>query len=54
MHVEREYDYRFESENRNEIFEAIKYQCFQHNKKNLPVYGVPDSLKACHTSKKDA
>lgn len=51
VHVENEYDYRFESECRNEIFEAIKYQSFQHNKKNLPVYGVNDTLKSCHTSK---
>lgn len=53
MHVKDEYDYRFESEFREEIFEALKYVCWKNNKKNLPVYGVPDSLKQWHTSKRD-
>ena len=51
--VKSEYDYRFESEYRNEIFEAIKYVCWKRNKVNLPVYGVPDKLKDFHTSKRD-
>ena len=53
VHVKSEYDYRFESEYRNEIFEAIKYTCWKNNKVNLPVYGVPDKLKDYHTSKRD-
>lgn len=43
----------FESETRDEIFEAIKHTCWSKNGKNLPVYGVPDHLKEYHTSKKD-
>lgn len=53
VHVRSEYDYRFESEYRSEIFEATKYVCWKHNKVNLPVYGVPDKLKDFHTSKRD-
>lgn len=53
VHVKSEYDYRFESEYRSEIFEAIKYVCWKRNKVNLPVYGVPDKLKEYHTSKRD-
>ena len=53
MHVKSEYDYRFESEYRNDIFDAIKYVCWKLNKANLPVYAVPDRLKDFHTSKRD-
>lgn len=53
VHVKSEYDYRFESEYRNDIFDAIKYVCWRHNKVNLPVYAVPDKLKDFHTSKRD-
>ena len=53
VHVKSEYDYRFESEYRNDISEAIKYVCWKHNKVNLPVYAVPDKLKDFHTSKRD-
>ena len=53
MHVKSEYDYRCESEYRNDIFDAIKYVCWKHNKVNLPVYAVPDRLKDFHTSKRD-
>lgn len=53
MHVKSEYDYRFESEYRNDIFDAIKYVCWKHNKVNLPVYAVPERLKDFHTSKRD-
>lgn len=53
MHVKSEYDYRFESEYRADIFDAIKYVCWKHNKVNLAVYAVPDKLKDFHTSKRD-
>ena len=53
VHVKNEYDYRFESEYRNDIFEAIKYVYWKYNKVNLPVYAVPDKLKDYHTSKRD-
>ena len=45
MHVKSQYDYRFESEYRNDIFEALKYVYWKYNKVNLPVYAVPDKLK---------
>ena len=53
VHVASEYDYIYESEFRPEIFDAIKYAFFAEHNRNLPVYGVPDQLKAYHTSKKD-
>lgn len=53
VHVKSQYDYRFESEYRKEIFEAIKYVCWKHNKVNLPVYQVPEKLKDFHTTKRD-
>ena len=53
VHVRSEYDYWFESDERLEIFDAIKHTCWKTNGKNLPVYGVPDSLKDYHTSKRD-
>lgn len=53
VHIMREYDYRFVSDYRKEIFDAIKYVWWRDNKKNLPVYGVPQKLKEFHTSKKD-
>lgn len=53
VHVRSEYDYIYESEDRSDIFEAIKYVFWKSNGVNLPVYGVPDKLKEYHTSKKD-
>ena len=53
MHVKSEYDYRFESDFRKEIFDAIKYVYYLTNKANLPIYAVPDKLKEYSTSKKD-
>jgi len=53
IHVKSEYDYRFESDYRKDIFEAIKYVYWRANKTNLPVFGVPDRLKDYHTSKRD-
>lgn len=51
--MKSEYDYRFESDFRKEIFDAIKYVFHLTNKTNLPVYAVPDRLKEYSTSKKD-
>ena len=45
VHVTSEYDYHFECDYRKEIFEAVKYIYYIENKRNLPVYGVPDKLK---------
>lgn len=53
VHVKNEYDYDFESQYRNDIFESIKYIWWKTHKTNVPVYGVPDSLKKYHTSKRD-
>ena len=53
VHIKNEYDYRYESDFRTEIFEAIKFVYYQEHKVNLPVYGVPFKLKEFHTSKKD-
>ncbi len=53
VHVKDEYDYRFESEYRAEIFDAIKYTFWKTSGRNVPVFGVDDSLKHCHTSKRD-
>jgi serum/glucocorticoid-regulated kinase 2 len=53
VHVKSEYDYRFESDFRKEIFEALKYVFYCDYKTNLPVYAVPDKLKEYATSKKD-
>lgn len=53
VHVNAQYDYRFDSTSRDEIFDAIKYVCWRQRKANLVVYEVPDSLKEHHTRKKD-
>ena len=53
VHVKGEYDYRFDSESRKNIFDAIKYHFWRHHKSNIPVFEVPDSLKEYHTTKKD-
>lgn len=53
VNVRNEHSYRYESENRALILDAIKYACWKCNKVNLPVYGVPDKLKDLHISKKD-
>ena len=53
VHVTNEYDYRYLSDYREEIFEALKYVFWRHNNSTVPVYGVPDNLKEYHTSKKD-
>jgi hypothetical protein len=53
VHVRSEYDYMYESDFRNEIFDAVKYSFWKSSGMNLPVYGVPDKVKEYHTSKKD-
>lgn len=53
VHVDKEYDYRFISEQRDEIFKALKYVYHKETGKNLPIYGVNyPSLKNFETSKK--
>ena len=53
VHVKNEYDYRFESDHRQEIFEAIKYVYWKHFGTNIAVYGIPEGLKNHHTTKRD-
>ena len=53
MHVKNEYDYRFVSESRDELFDHIKACYFHMMNANLPVYGVPGKIKEYETSKKD-
>ena len=53
VHVKNQYDYRFESNQRTEIFDAVKYVCWRQRKSNLPTYEVPDTLKNHHTTKKE-
>lgn len=53
VHIKSEYDYRYLSDYRREIFDAIKYIWWKVHKTNLPIYGVPQKLKDFHTSKKD-
>lgn len=53
IHVKKEYDYQFDSEYRDQIFEAIKFVYWKHNKTNIPVYAVDKNLKEFHTSKRD-
>lgn len=53
VHIKSEYDYMFESDARDQIFQAIKFIFFKKNQQNLPVFGVHDKLKDYATSKKD-
>ena len=43
----------FESDARDQIFQALKFIFFKKNQANLPVFGVHDKLKDYATSKKD-
>lgn len=53
VHVKNEYDYRFTSDSRDELFEHIKACYFHCMNANLPVYMVPGKVKEYETSKKD-
>ena len=54
VHVKDEYDYKFKSARRDEIFDAIKVCYFNTMNKNLPIYGVSTSLDRYITSKKES
>jgi len=54
INVKDEYSYRFESEHRNMIFDALKYVCWKKNRVNIPVYGIPDNLSDFQVTKNDA
>lgn len=56
VHVKDEYDYRFECSDHDSItkvFDACKNTYWKSTGVNLPVYGVPNTLKEFGTSKKD-
>ena len=53
IHVLREYDYRFESVVRDEVFDALKACYYYQTKKNLPVYGIPTQSKGFTGKMKD-
>ena len=56
VHVKDEYDYRFECGDQGQIssiFDACKHTYYKMTGANLPVYGVPNTLKEFGTSKKD-
>ena len=53
VHVSSEYDYQFDSEQRDDIFKQIKYYYWLIMKKNLPIYAVNDSIDEFATKKTD-
>jgi len=53
VHVKDEYDYRFNCEKREELFEHLKECFFNLMNENLPIFGVPGNVKEFATSKKD-
>ena len=54
IHVKNDYDYRFISDQFQEIKECIKYLYHAVTSKNLPIYKVANSkLKEYETTKKD-
>ena len=54
VHVRGENDYRFICELRDEFFEQTKACFFHLQNENVPVFGVPGTLKDHCTSKKAA
>ena len=53
VHVSKEYDYQFDSDKRDEIFEQIKYYFWSIKKTNLPIYAVRKAIADFATKKKD-
>jgi len=54
LHINTEYDYRFQSERRDEIITLLKTTFAERNGINLPIYGVPKSnLSEFTTTEKD-
>jgi len=45
VHVKDEYDYRFQSDKRDEIFQVIKEAFLKIYGVELSIYGIPGSLK---------
>ena len=53
VHVASEYDYQFDSEQRDDIFKQVKYYFWNIKKRNLPIYAVKDSIDEFATKKTD-
>lgn len=53
IHIRKQYDYQYDSDKREEIFEAIKYVYWMMNKANVPVYGIDGKIDKFATIKKD-
>ena len=52
VHVSKEYDYQFDSENRDEIIGALKYAFHQMFHINLPIYHIPEEVTKAHATQK--
>lgn len=53
VHVKSEYDYQFDSEQRDDIFKQIKYYFWNIKKVNLPIYAVREGIEEFATKKTD-
>ena len=53
IHVPSEYDYRYSSQNKEEIIEIIKTSYFNISKKMLPMYEVPSKTLNEYVTNKD-
>ena len=54
LHVQNEYDYRYQSEKRNEIVDIIKRAFAEKQKANLPIFGIEkEKLSDFTTTEKD-
>ena len=53
VHVKSEYDYQFDSEQRDDIFNQIKYYFWNIKKYNLPIYAVREGIEEFATKKTD-
>ena len=54
IHVPEQYDYRYQSENRDEIIQSLKMAFISLMKSNLPIYGIDTKdLKNFTTTEKD-
>lgn len=53
VHIQNEYDYIFDSDFRDDIFNQIKYYYWAIMKRNLPVYVVKEGIDQFVTKKTD-
>jgi hypothetical protein len=56
VHVNKAYDYRFETDKRDHIIDLIKRCWFNINHENIPIYGIPaphKDLREFTTTEKD-